>query len=72
MHWGWRYSFWGCLLLFVACLVYIIEPRPAFLFRTFGHIEHRVWTRGLSEYKSDLRRWWRWRKKYAVNTKLNV
>ena len=72
VHWGWRYSFWGCLLLFVACLVYIIEPRPAFLFRTFGHIEHRVWTRSLSEYKSDLRRWWRWRKKYAVNTKLNV
>ena len=72
VHWGWRYSFWGCLLLFVACLVYIIEPRPAFLFRTFGQIEHRVWTRSLSEYKSDLRRWWRWRKKYAVNTKLNV
>ena len=35
-------------------------------------LQHRVWTRSLSEYKSDLRRWWRWRKKYAVNTKLNV
>ena len=69
----WRVSALGSAFLFVIGLVFLIEPRgPSQWFATLGSMEHAAWTSGLPEMRMRMRRWWRWRKKYASRTKLNV
>ena len=60
------------MITFIASAIYLIEPRPSHWMTTLGQIEHWVWTRTFREQWMRVRRWWRWRKKYAMRTKLNV
>ena len=72
VHWGWRVSFGLSVFGFVVALIFLIEPRPSHWLPSLSRFEHSVWTSRWSEHKQRMRRWWRWRKKYATNTRLNV
>mmetsp|Transcript_62548 Transcript_62548/g.104088 ORF Transcript_62548/g.104088 Transcript_62548/m.104088 type:complete len:136 (-) Transcript_62548:72-479(-) len=70
--WLWKLVFIFCCIVFFIATVFLIEPRPSHWLTTLGQIEHWLWTRTLVEQRMRVRRWWRWRKKYAMRTKLNV
>merc|ERR1712087_766971 len=72
VSWLWKLVFTCCIIIFIIALVFLIEPRPSHWLETIGQIEHLLWTRTFSETRTRVRRWWRWRKKYALRTKLNV
>ena len=56
----------------VASGIFLVEPRPSHWLATFGQVRHFLWRASGGELRRRLRRWWRWRKKYAMKTKLNV
>lgn len=70
--WSWACCF--CCLSTLAMLVYVIEPRPLHWLPSLRSVCDAA--SGLcsrpSEIKMRIRRWWRWRNKYAQRTKLNV
>ncbi len=73
VHWCFRWSLWLSWSTFVVALIFLVEPRPSHWLARLGEIEHSVWTSGsVTEQRMRMRRWWRWRKKYATNTHLNV
>ena len=72
VHWGWKLSLGLSATGFVGAIIYLVEPRPSHWLPSLGRLEHLAWTGSWSEHKQRFRRWWRWRKKYAVNTRLNV
>lgn len=69
----WRLAFVGCTLVAIASIVALVEPRVSHWLPSAQGI-CRTLTMGPSEVKARLRRWWRWRNKYALQqqTKLNV
>ena len=72
VYWGWRALLRLSVVTFIPSGIYILEPRPSHWWSTLSAIEHWLWTRSCAEYALRIRRWWRWRKKYAMRTKLNV
>ena len=73
VHWGFRLSLYVSWSTFVLALIFLVEPRPSHWLARLSEIEHSVWTsHSVSEQRMRMRRWWRWRKKYATNTRLNV
>lgn len=71
-HWSMK-VIWTCsLLALVASGIFLVEPRPSHWLATFGQVRHFLWRASGGELRRRLRRWWRWRKKYAMKTKLNV
>ena len=53
-------------------LVVLIEPRPMHWLPSIESITSSMGRCSPSEWKLRIRRWWRWRTKYAARTKLNV
>jgi len=68
----WKLTLGLSTLVFVASLIFLVEPRPSHWMATMGQIEHWLWVGSFGEQRMRIRRWWRWRKKYAMRTKLNV
>ena len=69
--WMWRIGASGSLLLAMLCIVYIVEPRPSHwlpYLTSFWDGCHA----SFSGKKDRVRRWWRWRKRHEMKTKLNV
>ena len=66
VHWIWRLSFGLCCVSFVVALIILIEPRPSHWLPSLSRFEHSAWTSRWSEHRQRMRRWWRWRKKYAT------
>ena len=68
----WKVTLGLCIALLLATVVYLVEPRPSHWVPAVGQMEHLFWSASLSEQWLRVKRWWRWRKKYASKTKLNV
>jgi hypothetical protein len=68
----WKVTLFLCIMLLIGNAIYLIEPRPSHWLPSIGQIEHLFWSASLAEQRERVRRWWRWRKKYAARTKLNV
>ena len=61
-----------CVMLCAASVVYLVEPRPSHWLPALSQIEFVAWTSSFAEKRARTMRWWRWRKKYAARSKLNV
>ena len=71
-HWSWRYLCGCSFLAFVVSMVLLVEPRPLHWMPSLEAIWTTLRRCSLSECKVRMRRWWRWRSKYAAKSKLNV
>ena len=72
VHWVFYLVLGLCVPLFVASVVFLIEPRPSHWLVTLGQVRDFMWRATGGGARRRLRGWWRWRKKYAMRTKLNV
>lgn len=72
VHWAWHWSLGVSIVSCLGAVIWMVEPRPSHWLPSLSRFEHAAWTSGWNEQRQRMRRWWRWRKKYAVNTKLNV
>ena len=72
VHWAWRWSLGISIVSCLGAIIWLVEPRPSHWLPSLSRFEHAAWTNSWNEHKQRMRRWWRWRKKYAVNTRLNV
>ena len=72
MHWSWYWLRGIFGLLFIMSLVFLVEPRPSHWLPSLESMAATTRRCSLTECKLRVRRWWRWRTKYAVKTKLNV
>jgi hypothetical protein len=68
----WKITFWFCMSILFATIVYLVEPRPSHWIPAVGQMEHLFWSASFAEQWVRIKRWWRWRRKYASRTKLNV
>ncbi len=65
--------YWACAIFFslaAAIAIYLIEPRPFHLGPSLERIRESF--SSPSSWAQNVRRWWRWRKKFEHKTKLNV
>lgn len=68
----WFHILWVSCTATVVSLVLLIEPRPSHWLPSMEKISSGVAKCSPAEWKLRMRRWWRWRTKYAARTKLNV
>lgn len=68
----WYRIFYACCCVFATSLVYLIEPRPMHWLPSLNRLRQGLGLGSFSDLKRRARGWWRWRKRYATRTKLNV
>ena len=77
VEWWWYYVRNASVLLASLCIVFLIEPRPSHWWPWLQNCKNTLSSTlqgrfSLTECKLRLRRWWKWRTRYATKTKLNV
>lgn len=67
-----RVILWSSILTLFTATAYIIEPEPTRWRQLLASVRPAGLTQSMRERRARLRRWWRWRKKEAMKTTLNV